>query len=371
MNVNEVSENSKRQDYWAVVWRELKRNPAGIAGLWIVAVLVFISLTAPFIANDRPIIARYQGDTHFPAFATYVDVWVPWRSMRYSLKSWKLSDDPPYFPFSDFYPELEGQSWKDIKDSPELTMAIWPPILWHPNKFDAESIKLPPSISSGHWLGTDDQGRDVLSRMIHGTVVAMMVGVVSMTIATTIGVTLGLIAGYLGGWVDIVLSRLTEVVITFPMFFLIIAVIAFLEPSIVNIMLVLGLVGWTGQFRLIRGEVLKCREMDYVFAAQALGIPNWLIMFRHILPNAVAPVLVSVAFGIAGAVLRETGLSFLGFGDPSVPSWGEIVSQGRNYIAQGHWHLTVYPGIAIFITLTGFNLFGQGLRDAMDPRLRH
>jgi len=166
------------------------------------------------------------------------------------------------------------------------------------------------------------------------------------------------------------LSRMTEIVITFPTFFLIIAVIAFVEPSIVNIMLVLGFTGWPGIFRLIRGEVLRCRSLDYVMAAEGLGTSRWRIMTRHVFPNAVPPVFVAVPFGVAAAVLAESGLSFLGFGDSSVPSWGEIVSQGRFYVSQGLWHLTIYPGLAIFVTLTAFNLLGQGLRDAMDPKLR-
>ena len=146
--------------------------------------------------------------------------------------------------------------------------------------------------------------------------------------------------------------------------------IAFLEPSIVNIMIVLGCVGWTGIFRLVRGEVLQVRSLDYIAAARAMGVSNARIMFRHILPNAISPVFVAIAFGVAGAVLTETSLSFLGFGDPSAPSWGEIIKQGRTYVSQGLWHLTVFPGFAIFLTLTAFNLFGQGLRDAMDPKLR-
>jgi len=361
----------RSQSYWAIVWKQLKKNRPGMLGLWVIVGLMTIAGLAPILANDRPIVVRYKGELQFPAFTTYVDVWVPWKSMRYELKSWKMKDNPPYFPFSEYYPELEGRTWKELKDSPELTFGVWPPIPWHPNQFDATALKLRPTRETGHYLGTDDQGRDVLSRLIHGTVVAMIVGLVAMGLASFIGVSLGLIAGYMGGWVDLVLSRITEVVMCFPTFFLIIAVIAFLEPSIVNIMMVIGLVGWTGIFRLIRGEVLRARSLDYVTAAQALGTPTWRIMFRQILPNAISPVFVSIAFGIAGAVLTETSLSFLGFGDTSVPSWGETVSQGRAYVSQGLWHLTVYPGLAIFFTLTAFNLFGQGLRDAMDPKLRH
>ena len=354
------------EGYWQVVWRQLKKNVAGMTGMVVAVFLFGLASTAPLLANDRPIIAQYSGNLSFPAFATYVDVWVPWKSMRYQMKSLQIGDT---FPMSDHYPELQGQDWKDVAESDEMGFAIWPPVEWHPNQFDPTSLKQAPS--DAHWLGTDDLGRDVLSRLIHGTVVAMLVGIIAMSLSSAIGITLGVIAGFFGGWVDITLSRITEVVMCFPSFFLIIAVIAFLEPSIINIMLVLGFVGWTGIFRLIRGEVLLVRNLDYIAAAKSMGMSETRIMFKHVLPNVVSPVLVAVPFGIAGAVLAETSLSFLGFGDPSVPSWGEIVYQGRTYVSQGMWHLTVYPGIAIFVTLTAFNLFGQGLRDAMDPKLRH
>jgi len=353
------------QSFRAQVWRRFKKHRSGMGGLVMVIVLMFTALLAPLIANDRPIVAKYQDSWHFPAFTTYVDVWVPWQGMRFSLKSMQVGGS---FPLSDHYAVLEGQTWKEVSE--DLELAVWPVIKYHPNQFDPDEIKLKPSDSSDHVLGTDDLGRDVLSRMLHGTVVAMLVGLFSQSIAGTIGITLGLIAGYLGGWVDLVISRFTEVVMCFPTFFLIIAVIAFLPPSIMNIMIVLGLVGWTGIFRLIRGEVLRTRSLDFVAAAKSLAIPQWRIMFRHILPNAISPIFVALAFGVARAVLAETSLSFLGFGDPSVPSWGEIVQQGRFYISQGLWHLTVYPGLAIFVTLTAFNLFGQGLRDALDPKLR-
>ena len=362
-----TSSKQAPQGYWSRIWKRLRRNQTGMSGLFIVVILLTVSLITPLLANDRPIVASYKGTTYYPAFTTYVDLWVPWQSMRNDIKSWKTSSGG--FPFSDHYPALEGETWKEVAHSPDMGMSIWPVIPWNPKQFDPSALKLKPSDSDEHILGTDDQGRDVLARMLHGTVVAMMVGLVVMGISCAIGITLGLAAGYLGGWVDLILSRITEIVMCFPTFFLIIAVIAFLEPSMMNIMAVLGLVGWTRIFRLVRGEVLKCRELDYVLSAQALGARPPRIMFRHILPNAISPVFVAIAFGIARAVLTETSLSFLGFGDPTVPSWGEIVHQGRSYVSQGLWHLTVFPGFAIFVTLTGFNLFGQGLRDAMDPKL--
>ena len=179
-------------------------------GLWIAAFLFFMAATAPMIANDRPIVCSYKGGTHFPAMQTYIDVWIPWQSLRFELKSLKVGST---FPFSEHYAELEGQTWKEVADSPDMGFAVWPPIPWHPNQFDKDALKERPS--GEHLLGTDDQGRDVLARLIHGTVVAMLVGIISMTIAGFIGITLGLAAGFLGGWTDLVLSRLVEVVICF------------------------------------------------------------------------------------------------------------------------------------------------------------
>lgn len=228
-------------------------------------------------------------------------------------------------------------------------------------------VELPPA----HIMGTDDVGRDVCSRLIHGTVIAGSVGVVSVGIYVVIGVILGALAGYFRGWVDIAISRLIEIVICFPTFFLIITIVALWEPSIYNIMIALGLVNWTGVARLVRGEFLKAMSEDYVQAARALGLDHGRIIFKHILPNAIAPVFVTASFGVAGAILVESSLSFLGFGvQPPTASWGEVLRQGRNYINENQYHLVWFPGVAIFVTVTMFNLLGEGLRDALDPRLR-
>ncbi len=363
----EARQKRQNQGYWALVWTQLKKSRDAMIGLCIIAVIVLTSFTAPLIANDQPIVVKYKGHVQFPAFTTYVDIWVPWQSMRNAMKSWKVGDS---FPFGDHYPDLDDHTWKDAMalHPADVSWSLMPPVPWHPNRFDAGMVKSQPN--EIHRLGTDDTGRDVLARIIHGCAVAVLVGIISMGVAAFIGITFGVTAGYFGGWTDMVLSRFTEIIMCFPTFFVIIAVISFLEKSIFNIMLVIGLFSWPGIYRLIRGEVLKCKALDYVMAAKALGIPTRRIMFRQILPNAVAPVFVTIAFGVAGAVLTETSLSFLGFGDISMPSWGEIVSQGRQYVTSGLTYLVIWPGLTIFITLTAFNLFGQGLRDAMDPRLR-
>jgi peptide/nickel transport system permease protein len=222
-----------------------------------------------------------------------------------------------------------------------------------------------------HLLGTDSQGRDVLARMIHGARISMSVGFVSVGIAVLLGIFIGGLAGYYRGWVDIAVSRLIELFICFPTFFLIITIIACIEErSIFHIMVVMGLTGWTGVARLIRGEFLKLAEVDFVHSARALGCSNARVMFRHILPNALGPVLVSAAFGVAGAVLTESGLSYLGFGaPPPTPTWGEMISQGKTYLEEAWW-LMFFPGLSIFLTVTVYNLVGDGLRDAMDPKLR-
>lgn len=357
------------QSYSAIVWKQLRKNRAGMVGLWFIAAIVVLALLSPLLANDKPVVARYKGAWHFPAFTTYVDTWVPWRGLRYELKSWKVGDS---FPFGDVYPELEGRTWKEVLagGGPDLGFHLMPPIAFHPTRPEGTALKKPPSAATGHYLGTDDQGRDVASRIVHGAVVAVTVGVVAEAIAVLLGVVLGTMAGFHGGRVDMLLSRVVEVVMCFPTLMLILTVIAFLPPSNLNIMLVIGFIGWTTIFRLVRGEVMRNKNLDYVMAARALGLSESRIMFRQILPNSIAPVFVAAAFGIAGAVLTESGLSFLGFGDTSVASWGEIVSQGRQYVQEGATHLILPPGIAIFVTLTAFNLFGQGLRDAMDPKLR-
>ncbi len=221
-----------------------------------------------------------------------------------------------------------------------------------------------------HFLGTDTNGRDVLARIIYGSRISMSVGFVAVSIYVLIGIILGSLAGYYRGTVDILISRFIEIMMTFPVFFLILIVLAMLKPSIMNIMVVIGITGWTGVARLTRGEFLKLVGRDFVTAAKALGAKSNRIIFKHILPNALGPVLVAATFGIAGAILTESALSFLGFGVPQpTASWGDILNNGRNSI-HATWWLTIFPGFMIFITITAYNLVGEGIRDAMDPRLK-
>lgn len=225
--------------------------------------------------------------------------------------------------------------------------------------------------SRAHLLGTDDLGRDVLSRMIYGARISLKVGFVSVGIATLIGVFVGSISGFYGGFIDSLLMRFVDIMLCFPTFFLILSIIAILEPNIYNIMIIIGITGWTGVARLVRAEFLSLKEREFVLAAKALGVSDFKIIFRHILPNAMAPVLVSATLGVAGAILTESSLSFLGIGvQPPTPSWGNILTSGKANIEIAWW-LSLFPGLAILITVLGYNLLGEGIRDALDPRLKN
>ncbi|MEQ8224952.1 MAG: ABC transporter permease [Candidatus Eremiobacterota bacterium] len=242
------------------------------------------------------------------------------------------------------------------------------PLLRYSYREGNQTEQHPQAPGARHWLGTDKEGRDVFVRMVYGTRISMTIGVVAVSIYVTIGIIFGSMAGYFGGKVDLWISRFVEVMICFPSFFLILTVVSFIEKrSIFHIMFVIGVTSWTGVARLVRAEFLKLKNMDYVQAAIALGIKKRNIMFNHILPNAMAPVLVSATFGIAAAILTESSLSFLGLGDPSAPSWGEILNVGR---VEGKLWLIFSPGIAIFFVVFIFNLVGEALRDALDPKLR-
>jgi peptide/nickel transport system permease protein len=235
-----------------------------------------------------------------------------------------------------------------------------------PGDLDAYHVLLPPS--SAHWLGTDELGRDVLTRIIYGARISLKVGFVSVGIAAFIGTVAGLFAGYYGGWIDQVLMRFVDIMLCFPTFFLMLAVIAMLEPSIWYIMIIIGLTGWMGVARLVRAEVLTLRERDFILAARAIGASDLRIIFVHILPNALSPVIVTATLGVAGAILTESALSFLGIGvQPPVPSWGNMLTAGKDYL-EFAWWLSLFPGLAILVTVIAYNLVGEGLRDALDPR---
>jgi peptide/nickel transport system permease protein len=251
-----------------------------------------------------------------------------------------------------------------------VVLAVLAPVLApkDPNRPDIRRILAEPS--RGHPLGTDQLGRDVLSRMLFGARVSLGVGFVSVGIATLIGIVLGSVAGYNGGLVDAFVMRLVDLMLVFPRFFLLLAVLAFLKPSIWTIMAVIGLTGWMGVTRLVRAEFLALKEREFVVWSQAVGASGFRVIWRHIMPNAMAPVLVAMTLGIPAAILTESGLSFLGLGvQPPYATWGNILNEGKDTIEIGWW-LSFYPGVAILLTVLSYNLFGEGIRDALDPRLR-
>lgn len=247
-------------------------------------------------------------------------------------------------------------------------LSIFAPLVapYNPSSIDIKNILVGPSIS--HPLGTDDLGRDVLSRMLWGGRVSLEVGFIAVGIATLIGIMLGSLAGYYGGWVDSIIMRSVDIMLSIPTIFLILAVISILEPNIINIMIVIGLTSWMEPARLIRGEFISIKEREFVLAAQAMGAGDNRIMFRHILPNGLSPILVSATMGVGAAILIESGLSFLGLGvQPPTPSWGSLLSSGKDNIEIAWW-LSAFPGLAILLTVLGYNLLGEGIRDALDPR---
>ncbi len=346
---NEIPTNgkdSKRkvdQTYWSLVKHQYKKNKLAVAALYVVIFLVIMALTADFIANDKPIYCVYKGETHFPVIKEYL--------VGLGISKWD----------GDFL----NVDFKTL----QFESVIWPLIKYAPGNVDLFNSSASPSIETGHYLGTDGIGRDVLSGLIHGSRVSLSVGFIAAGIAITIGVILGSLAGYYGGKTDLIIMRFVEIMQLFPSFFLIITIVALYGSSIWYIMIAIGLTSWTGNTKLVRGEILKVRNMDYVQAAISLGLSNMRIIFRHVLPNAIAPVLISASFEIAGAILSEAGLSFLGFGVAATKvTWGSVLSEARG--ATSSWWLAVFPGFMIFLTVVAYNLVGEGLRDALDPRLR-
>ncbi len=251
-----------------------------------------------------------------------------------------------------------------------ILVAIFAPFLatYDPLKTNIDESLQPPSAK--HWFGTDQLGRDIYSRIVYGARVSLFVGFVSTGISVLIGLFVGSLAGYFGGVVDDIISRIIEIMMCFPSFFLILTVLAFFKPSIWTVLVVIGLVSWTGVARMIRGQILAVKNMEYVEAAKTLGFSHTRIILKHILPNAITPVLVGATLAIGSAILTESSLSFLGLGvQPPKPSWGSILSEGQQFI-QTAWWLATFPGIAIFLAVLGYNLLGEGLRDALDPKLR-
>ncbi len=303
---------------WRDAWLRLRRNKLAVAGIFVLIFFVLVAIFADFIA-------QHPYDYQFSAT---------------QIRKEGLCPPIPVTPPNEL-----------PKPAPYCSVRFQPP-------------------SSYFWFGTDDLGRDVFSRVIFGTRISLAVGLISQLLILLIGLPIGLIAGYYGKWVDYLLMRITDVMYAFPTILFAIVVLAVFGQSLFNILLAIGLTFWPPMARLVRSQVLSVREKEYVEAARAIGTPNRSIIFRHILPNILSPVIVSITFGIPFAILTEAFLSFLGIGTPiPLPSWGLMVSDGKAYLRTDPT-LVIFPGLAISLVLFAFNFFGDGLRDALDPRTR-
>ncbi len=409
----------KSEAYLDIVWRQFKKNRFALVALWMLAPLFLLAIFAPLIASDKPFVFHDGEQTIYPwfnsifhpeepvdfAFNMAMIAFLPWAAAALGLNAWCKRRGMPgrrrlglafalytlliavsCAVFSQDALSPGNAYWsrtftEEQFQNPDDKYGVYPLIPFGPIEQDVTVICKPPLYTkpaqqmSGsnesfvHILGTDSTGRDVLVEMIYGTRISLTVGFVAVGIYISIGVVVGAVAGYFGGMADMLISRVIETVMLFPAFFLIMTLVALVGPSIYIIMVVIGLTRWAPTARLVRGEVLKQRAIDYVAAARALGTPHRRIIFRHILPNALSPVMVTIPFGVAGAIIVEAGLSLLGFGvRPPTPSWGTLLKLGNeNY---HYWWLVIVPSVAIFFTVTIFNLVGSGMRDAMDPRLR-
>jgi peptide/nickel transport system permease protein len=394
---NETQQKSWGVSYGQMVWREFKKNRLNIISLVLIIILFALAIFAPFMANDKPFMVRVDGRMMFPLFssltasdysiflAAAVGIWQlilirrnrkrveP--SARGQVLARQLMMNAGVLLagivlFFIFIPRrLDATDYKGLINSGRATDAVFAPVPYGYARTDLGVREQPPSRE--HWLGTDDVGSDVLCRLIYGSRISLSVGFVAVGISSLIGVFIGSILGYFGGKADFIGMRLVEIMMAIPVFFLIITIVAYWQRSLFNIMVIIGLTTWTANARFVRAEFFKLRNQDFVQAAVSLGLPLRSILFRHMLPNGIAPVLVEATFGIAGAIFIEAALSFLGFGvAPPTPSWGQMLSLGVSTTGRFLWWLTLFPGVAIFLTVLSYNLVGEGLRDAIDPRLR-
>ncbi len=344
--------------YWSEAWRQIRRRKLSMFSLYFVAFLVLVAIFSPAIAGTKPIVCKYKGNIYFPCLAYFNRYWEPaiFHKDKFRMR----------------YP-------KNLKEKDPDSWAVWPLVFQDPYRpvADGEWKDLPTNPygkegrpSSRNLFGTHRKGIDVFAQMVHGTRIALLIGFVAMGIATVLGITMGALAGYMGGWVDILISRLIEVFLCIPALVLILATLAIVDkPTIWHVMVVIGMVRWTPIARLTRAEFLKLKQTEYVSAARGLGASRRRIMFRHILPNSLAPVLVPIAFGIASAILVEAGLSLLGFSAPPPnPSWGNVLQSGKQNTT--YWWTIAFPGVAIFLTVLAYNLIGEGIQEATDPKLR-
>lgn len=325
-----------------IAWRQFIERGVNRGAVYATLAFLVVALLADFVASDRPILLSLSGRLYlFPNVSTPAELRVYDNQLLRGA--------------------MRPGDW-----------ALVPLVPWGSNSHDLDNVLSPPSAE--HWLGTDSGGRDVMARIVHGTRVSLFVGTMSVVVLVGVGVTLGTLAGYFGRGIDTLLMRLVEIVHSIPTILLLVTILAVLAPqgfaAVWVMTIVIGLVRWTDVARLVRGEILRVKAMDYCQAARAQGSSHLRMIWTHILPNASNPVLVSATFALASGILIEGALSFLGFGIPDdMASWGGMLNEVRGNVQA--WWLAVFPGVAVFLTVTAFNIVGEGVRDATDPRLRH
>ena len=379
------------------IWKKFRRNGTAMAGLVVIVFLCAVAVFAPLIANGKPLLVLMDGSLSSPALRAmiapesselfvektfnYLMLFLPLLLLLYLLTR-KLHRRVFHIaaltvalllliPFLAQGRRIDKTPWREIAAAMRKPdFALFAPVPYGPFETVAVPYGKP---SREHWFGTDHAGRDVLSRMIYGARVSLAVGFLATGIAMSLGTIIGLFAGYRGGRTDLLVMRLVEIVICFPTFLLLLILMSIMldygsRQSILLVILVIGLTGWTGLCRLVRGETLKARKMEYIQSCEAMGTPVWRILLFHLLPNVSAPIFVSFTFEVAGAILAESSLSFLGFGvQEPTSSWGELLRQAFPDPLT-YWHLMLWPGLAIFLAVCAFNFAGEGLRKALDAR---
>ena len=372
---------TREPGFWSDSLTRFRRaRGARVGVLWVGLLLVCAGL-APWVANEHPLRVSHADGSWWPVLEAYTpeDVgwsgallaWIVWiglarlgRSRAARMAGLLVLAATAVTAARADPVNLAPNDWGEI-GARDGTSLAWAPIRHGPGEIDKDAVLVAPGVP-GHPLGTDAIGRDVTARLLHGARTSLLVGLVAAGTATLIGLVVGALAGWYRGRVDAFLSWVVQVVACFPAIVLVITVCAFMRPSLLLVMLLIGLTGWTETARLVRGEVMRLRELAFVESARALGTPGIRILVRHVLPHAMGPVIVQAALAVAGAVMLESALAFLGLGPADTPSWGRLLQEGRDALPNGG-HLVLLAGLLVFLTICAWNLVGEALRDATDP----